>query len=40
MSVGRLLDYQRAATDACGFMEGLSKDDFVRDKVAEARHLT
>ena len=44
MSVSRLLDYldhmQRAATDACGFVEGLSKDDFLRDKVAEALHLT
>ena len=36
MSVSRLLDYldhmQRAVTDACGFVEGLSKDDFLRDK--------
>lgn len=36
MSVSRLLDYldhmERAATDACGFVEGLSKDDFLRDK--------
>ena len=32
----RLSDYldhiQQASTDACGFVEGLSKDDFVEDK--------
>jgi hypothetical protein len=44
MSVSRRLDYldhmQRAATDACGFVERLSKADFLREKVAEALHLT
>jgi len=32
----RLPDYlehmQQAAADACGFVEGLSKDDFLKDK--------
>ncbi|MGI2323696.1 MULTISPECIES: HepT-like ribonuclease domain-containing protein [Methylococcus] len=36
MSGNRLPDYlehiQQAATDACGFVEGLSKDDFLADK--------
>lgn len=36
MSDNRLTDYldhmQQAATDACGFVEGLSKADFVADK--------
>ncbi|QXP88101.1 HepT-like ribonuclease domain-containing protein [Methylococcus capsulatus] len=36
MSGNRLPDYlehiQQAATDACGFVEGLSKDDFLTDK--------
>jgi uncharacterized protein with HEPN domain len=36
MSDNRLLDYldhmQQAATDACSFIEGLSKDDFLADK--------
>lgn len=36
MSKYRLPDYlehmQQAATDACGFIEGLSKDDFLGDK--------
>ena len=43
MSENRLPDYlghmQQAATDACGFVEGLGKDDFLADKrtVPEAR---
>ncbi len=36
MNENRLLDYldhmQQAATDACGFVEGLGKDDFLEDK--------
>ncbi len=36
MSEHRLPDYldhmQQAATDACGFVEGLAKDDFLEDK--------
>ncbi|RJG19028.1 HepT-like ribonuclease domain-containing protein [Massilia cavernae] len=36
MSENRLPDYldhmRQAATDACGFMEGLVKDDFLKDK--------
>ena len=36
MSANRLPDYLdhilRAASDACGFVEGLAKDDFLRDK--------
>lgn len=36
MSEGRLSDYlnhmQQAATDACSFVEGLGKDDFIADK--------
>jgi uncharacterized protein with HEPN domain len=36
MSNGRLPDYldhiRQAAADACGFVEGLSKDDFLEDK--------
>lgn len=36
MSENRLPDYidhiHQAATDACSFMEGLSKDDFLEDK--------
>ena len=36
MNESRLLDYldhmQRAATDACSFVEGLTKDDFLADK--------
>ncbi len=36
MSENRLLDYlghiQQAATDACAFVQGLSKDDFLADK--------
>ncbi len=36
MSEGRLSDYldhmQQAATDACSFVEGLGKDDFIVDK--------
>jgi uncharacterized protein with HEPN domain len=36
MSENRLPDYldhmQQAATDACGFAEGLAKDDFLKDK--------
>jgi hypothetical protein len=36
MSEHRLPDYldhiQQAATDACGFIEGLGKDDFLADK--------
>ena len=36
MNENRLPDYldhiQQAATDACGFVEGLSKDDFLEDK--------
>lgn len=36
MSENRLSDYldhiQQAATDACGFVEGLGKDDFLEDK--------
>jgi len=36
MSENRLPDYldhiQRAATDACSFVEGLAKDDFLEDK--------
>jgi len=36
MSENRLPDYldhiQQAATDACGFVEGLGKDDFLEDK--------
>ncbi|MFT3812227.1 MAG: DUF86 domain-containing protein [Acidovorax sp.] len=36
MSGSRLTDYldhmQQAATDACGFMAGLAKEDFLKDK--------
>jgi uncharacterized protein with HEPN domain len=36
MSENRLLDYldhiQQAATDACGFVEGLEKGEFLKDK--------
>jgi uncharacterized protein with HEPN domain len=36
MSEHRLPDYldhmQQAATDACGFVEGLTKEDFLEDK--------
>ena len=36
MTENRLLDYldymQQAATDACGFVEGMAKDDFLKDK--------
>ena len=36
MSENRLPDYlehiQQAAADACGFVEGMSKDDFLEDK--------
>ncbi len=36
MSENRLPDYldhiQQAATDACGFVDGLAKDDFLADK--------
>jgi uncharacterized protein with HEPN domain len=36
MNENRLPDYlehiQQAATDACGFVEGLVKDDFLKDK--------
>ena len=36
MSENRLSDYldhiQQAATDACSFVEGLDKDDFLADK--------
>lgn len=36
MSSNRLPDYldhmRQAATDACGFVEGLNKDDFLEDK--------
>lgn len=36
MRESRLLDYldhmRQAATDACSFVEGLSKDDFLEDK--------
>lgn len=36
MRVNRLSDYldhiQQAAMDACSFVEGLSKDDFLTDK--------
>lgn len=36
MSENRLTDYldhiQQAATDACGFVEGLAKEDFLEDK--------
>lgn len=36
MTQSRLSDYlehiQQAASDACGFVEGLSKDDFIEDK--------
>ena len=36
MSENRLPDYldhiQQAATDACGFVEGLGKDNFLADK--------
>lgn len=36
MSENRLPDYldhiQQAATDACGFVDGLTKDDFLADK--------
>jgi len=36
MSESRLSDYldhiQQAATNACGFVEGLAKDDFLEDK--------
>ena len=36
MSEHRLLDYldhiQQAATDACGFVEGLTKEEFLEDK--------
>ena len=36
MSENRLTDYldhmQQAATDTCGFVEGLAKEDFLEDK--------
>ena len=36
MNENRLPDYlehiRQAATDACGFVEGLGKDDFLEDK--------
>ena len=36
MSENRLLDYlehlRQAASDACGFIQGLSKEDFLADK--------
>lgn len=36
MSGGRLPDYlehiEQAATDACSFVEGLAKEDFLQDK--------
>ena len=36
MSENRLLDYlehlRQAASDACGFIHGLSKEDFLADK--------
>lgn len=39
MSENRLTDYldhmQQAATDACGFVEGLSKEDFLKDKRSQ-----
>jgi len=39
MSENRLSDYinhmQQAATDACSFVEGLSKDDFLTDKRSQ-----
>lgn len=39
MSAGRLLDYldhmQQAATDACSFVEGLGKADFLEDKRSQ-----
>jgi len=41
MNVLRLVDYlehmQQAATDACTFTEGLHKDDFLADKLADKR---
>lgn len=43
MSENRLLDYighiHQAATDACTFVEGLAKDDFLADKrTQQCRH--
>jgi uncharacterized protein with HEPN domain len=39
MNEDRLADYldhmQQAATDACSFVEGLSKDDFLADKLTQ-----
>lgn len=39
MNINRLSDYlehiQQAAADACGFIEGLSKDDFFADKRSQ-----
>ena len=39
MNENRLPDYldhiQQAATDACGFVEGLGKDDFLEDKCTQ-----
>jgi uncharacterized protein with HEPN domain len=47
MNENRLPDYldhiQQAATDACGFAEGLAKEDFLEDKrtqqAADVRSL-
>ena len=40
MSGNRLPDYldhiQQAATDACGFIDGLSKEDFLADKRTQS----
>jgi uncharacterized protein with HEPN domain len=49
MSENRLPDYldhiQQAATDACSFVDGMAKDDFLADRQAHAdgrhhEHLT
>lgn len=41
MSESRLLDYldhmQQAATDACGFVQGMAKDDFRRTSAPSRR---
>ena len=44
MSQNRLPDYvqhmQQAAADACSFVEGLGKDDFLQDKRTQQADIT
>ena len=44
MIENRLSDYlehmQQAATDACSFLEGLAKDDFLADKRTQPNKLS